>query len=114
MESPLSSFVNSHSIAAVAPHRHQSSSPTQIRSPFRSVIPTKYDPRQSDDQLERLISQSKSHLVSNLLLDDARDLPTAPAPPIYVDPSRPLTSAGRKVTSRGEEVQRQPPSHSSL
>jgi hypothetical protein len=111
MNSPLTSFVNSHSqrhhreVTATA-----AASPSKVKSPHRSVIPLKYDPRLSDDQLERLISQSKSHLVTNLLLENdeqqlgssslsAHDLLLPPS--VYVDPSRPLTSAGRKLTSRG-------------
>lgn len=81
------------------------SSPTKVKSPHRSVIPVKYDPRLSDDQLERLISQSKSHLVTNLLLEnndrDSSYIYDAPSAPVFVDPSRPLTSAGRQLTSRG-------------
>jgi hypothetical protein len=108
MNSPLSSFVNSHS------QRHGSgpvASPSKVRSPHRSVIPVKYDPRLSDDQLERLISQSKAHLVTNLLLQDNDSSASyALAPPaVLVDSSRPLTSAGRKLTSRGSLTHSLPP-----
>lgn len=96
MNSPLTSFVNMHSHNR---QRNSSSSPTKVISPYKSVIPTRYDPRQSDDQLERLISQSKLNIVPNLLFDG--DERVASHPPPFVDPSRPLTSAGRKLTSRG-------------
>lgn len=75
-------------------------SPQKPKSPYKSAIPSKYDPRQSDEQLDQLISQSKSHISRNLLLE-TNDYDYFQNTPVQVDPSRPLTSAGRKVVSKG-------------
>jgi hypothetical protein len=72
------------------------------------VLPHKYDSRQSNQQLEQLIAQSRSHIGDSLLLDDDGEGSSAGDNGFLMysgsssaSAGRPLTSAGRKLSSGG-------------
>eukprot|EP00602_Paraphysomonas_sp_CaronLab_P012617 CAMPEP_0185042290 /NCGR_PEP_ID=MMETSP1103-20130426/42269_1 /TAXON_ID=36769 /ORGANISM="Paraphysomonas bandaiensis, Strain Caron Lab Isolate" /LENGTH=1362 /DNA_ID=CAMNT_0027582341 /DNA_START=121 /DNA_END=4209 /DNA_ORIENTATION=- len=64
---------------------------------WRNNPHSKYDPRRSDEQLDRLIAQSGAHIRDNLLLQSGGFGSNHGAH------SRPLTSAGRKLASRDSD-----------
>lgn len=103
--SPLTDLLNS-SRRDDSPQR-RAVAPSALDSHKREgphVLPHKYDPRQSHQQLEQLIAQSHSHISGSLLMDDD-DISGGNGFLMYSGSSsasgRPLTSAGRKLSSGG-------------